>query len=226
MSTREEAKSRIISAIEANKEWLDRSWYINLSKDKLDAFSDDTLIRIDSLMNDDVLGKAATTRVVSFLGTGQIKNVESVIRNIFIFAEVEHYYTTMFGIRTNKPWKVFKDIEKYAHTLVCGVHNALETDSQAKQMVAVMHAVMAICGNSSKVNGFEDVGVYTVRYTMVKEIDSGKSDEVIEVFKNNPEKAKRLSDFIVSRGVVDAQAVKAFALFGDELPSAMYSGVL
>jgi hypothetical protein len=222
MSTREESLTRLRTVVDEQS----YTWAARGLKEKIDTFCDDTIQRLDTLLADEALGEAATKRTLALLNTSQVKNLESVVRNIIIFAEVEKHYTDNLGLRTNKPWKTFSDIEKYAHTRVCGVHNAIETPAQAKQMVAVLHAVIALVQNFATENDSLYFDSYAVRYVMANEVNNGKASDVIEVFQQNPSEAERLFDFVASRGTVDPKLLEAVLFFGDDLPSAVFSGVL
>jgi hypothetical protein len=222
MNTREESLTRLHGAVDV----MSYTWVARSVKEKLDTFSDETIQRLDTLLADETLGAAATKRVFALLDTSQVKNLESVVRNIIIFAEVENHYTVKLGLRANKPWKIFGKIEKYAHTRVCGVHNAVETPAQAKQMVAVFQAVIALAQNYATENDFPYFDGYVIQHVMVKEINTGNADAMIEVFQQNPSEAARLFDFVATRGNVDPKLLEAVVFFGDDLPSAVFGGVL
>lgn len=226
MSTREESLIRLHAVVDSHLNLLSYAWHGKSAKEKLDSFNDDTLQRLDILLADEVLGEAAIKRTMAFLDTTQVKNVESVVRNIIIFAEVEKQCTEKLSIRTNKPWKVFGKIEAYAHTRVCGVHNAIETPAQAKQMVAVLHGVVALCQNFAAENNFQYFDGYVVRHVMATEVYTEKASSMVEVFQQNPKEAERLFDFVTGRGTVDPKLLEAFLFFGEDIPSAVFSGVL
>jgi hypothetical protein len=226
MSTREESLTRLHAVVDDHPDLLSRAWAARGVKEKLDTFSDETIQRLEALLKDEILGAAAIKRTFALLETSQVKNLESVVRNIIIFAEAEKHYTDKLGIRTNKPWKVFSHIEKYAHTRVCGVHNAVETTAQAKQMIAVFHAVIALVQSFSTENDLSYFDSYAVRYVMANEVNNGKASDMIEVFQKNPTESARLFDFVTTRGTVDPKLLEAVLFFGDDLPSAVFSGVL
>lgn len=222
MNTREESLTRLHGAVDV----MSYTWVARSVKEKLDTFSDETIRRLDTLLADETLGAAATKRVFALLDTSQVKNLESVVRNIIIFAEVENDYTVKLGLRINKPWKIFRDIEKYAHTRVCGVHNAIETPEQAKHMVAVMIAVLAFAQQFATASDLPYFDSYVVKYVMANEINTDEASAMIEVFQKNPKEADRLFYFVTSRGTVDPKLLEAVVFFGDDLPSAVFSGVL
>lgn len=226
MSTREESLTRLHAVAGDRLEQMSRTWEIREVKEKLDTFSDNTIQRLDTILADEKLGEAAAKRVFALLITSQVKNLESVVRNIIIFAEVENHYTVKIGIRTNNSWKFFNKIEKYAHTRVCGVHNAVETRAQAKQMVAVFHAVIAMARKFANDNNFQYFDGYVVRHFMAQEVYKAEVSDMIEVFQKNPEEAERLSDFVSTHGTVDPKLLEAVVFFGDDLPSAVFSGLL
>lgn len=222
MNTREESLTRLHGAVDV----MSYTWAARSVKEKLDTFSDETIRRLDTLLADETLGAAATKRVVALLDTSQVKNLESVVRNIIIFAEVENDYTEKLGLRVNKPWGIFKNIEKYAHTRVCGVHNAVETPDQAEQMIAVMKAVLALAQKFATGSALPYFDSYVVKYVMANDVTTDEASAMIEVFQKNPKEADRLFDFVASRGTVDPKLLEAVVFFGDDLPSAVFSGVL
>jgi len=225
MSTREESLARIDAAVDRHVGSLRHARSATNAKGKIASFGEETIKRLDVLFSNEDFGEEALIRTLALLGTMQVKNLESVVRNIIIFAEVEKLYVDKLGLPTLNSWRLFKGIEKYAHTRVCGVHNAMETPAQAKQMVAVFQAALAIAQNFAFINGFPDLDSYVI-LLFLSEGNLDKASGMIEVFQQHPQEAERLFDFVASRGVVDPKLLEAVVFFGDDLPSSVFSGVL
>lgn len=202
-------------------------WNRGGSMDALTAFSDETI----ALLNDALQGDHSDTivnRCVLLFHSGQRKNLESVIRNIVLFANAEAAYSKLRGFSTHNSWKVFARVEKYARTQVCGMHNVVNTTPlQDKQILAVFHGAMALSQNFVAENNLPHFDGYVTSHTINVTVREEAGAAVINAFKKHPDESQRLYDFVAERGIVDANLLEAVVFFGDdELPSSLFGGVL
>jgi hypothetical protein len=227
MSAREELLLRLDAVAKANAHYVNRWRSANHIKDDLAAFCDETLVMLDKAIRDEGVSDTVIRRVMGLLTSGQRKNLESVVRNIVICAETEKHYTTLIDTPINNSWKVFAPVEKYARTVVCGMRNALETPTQAKQIISVFHGVMAVAQNFAATNDLYYFDAYVIQHVLYAMSKEQHFSEVMSVFRDHPEESQRLHDFVVLRGLVDSHLLEAVVFFGDDgLPKPMMTGIL
>lgn len=226
MNTREDALEQIFSAVDAT-DTSQRDYFYGrqIIKDRFNSFNDETVLRLARSFSDKEVGETVTYRTVLLLGSGQRKNLESVVRNIMIFAHAEKSYMSAMNMSVHKPWEVFAPVEKFARTKVCGMHNVLETPAQEQQMLAVLHGHFALVQYFMREHNLY-YEKYVTKMMMNGDYLEGYA-EVLDVFARHPEEVDRLSAFVSVRGAVDPKLLEAVVFFGnDGLPKSMMAGAL